>query len=299
MFEPPNFSRTLTFQKTFPLFASSTLRSPLAPNAYTRPASIVGVAARAVAPIVAEPAAVRRLPDLLAGRGVERDDVLLVAARAERVEPAAGGRKRRVAVAGPRRLPRKRRAAGWPGLQQPCFRRTPVAVRPAPLGPVVESAVGDRGRQGQHECQRVTSGRTPSYSRCFISNLRFQSLDARIEDSVWAVDPTSGSLATEFYLFETRTDFRSTRDTGVSPFTAACSIASTTAIPSTTRPKTVYLLSSDGASPVTMKNDVVALAGSSPRAIDRIPFTCFDVVELRLQRSDQLLLLLGQRHRAC
>ena len=26
--------------------------------------------------------------------------------------------------------------------------------------------------------------------------------------------------------------------------------------------------------PLTMKNDVVALAGSSPRAIERIPFTC-------------------------
>ena len=65
------------------------------------------------------------------------------------------------------------------------------------------------------------------------------------------------------------------RVTGASPLTGVCSIASTTAMPSTTRPNTVYLPSSDWRSPVTMKNDVVALAGSSPRAIDRMPLTCF------------------------
>ena len=42
----------------------------------------------------------------------------------------------------------------------------------------------------------------------------------------------------------------------------------------TTRAKAVYLPSSDGHTSVQMKNDVLALAGSSPRAIDRTPFTC-------------------------
>jgi hypothetical protein len=36
----------------------------------------------------------------------------------------------------------------------------------------------------------------------------------------------------------------------------------------------VYWPSSDGARPVTMKNEVVALPGSAARAIDRIPLSC-------------------------
>lgn len=66
----------------------------------------------------------------------------------------------------------------------------------------------------------------------------------------------------------------STRSTGVSPSTGTLSIASTTSRPETTRPKTVYLPSSDAAAPRQMKNDVDALAGSSPRAIDTIPLAC-------------------------
>ena len=57
---------------------------------------------------------------------------------------------------------------------------------------------------------------------------------------------------------------------GASPSRGTCSIASTTLIPSTTRPNAVYVPSSDGTRAVTMKNDVLALAGSSPRAIDTI-----------------------------
>ena len=47
-----------------------------------------------------------------------------------------------------------------------------------------------------------------------------------------------------------------------------------TGMPSTTRPNTVYLLSSDGALPRQTKNDVCALPGSSPRAIERMPASC-------------------------
>ena len=61
---------------------------------------------------------------------------------------------------------------------------------------------------------------------------------------------------------------------GVSPVRGAFSIASTAAIPSTTRPNAVYCPSSAVEGPVHMKNEVVALSGSSPRAIETMPFTC-------------------------
>ena len=44
-----------------------------------------------------------------------------------------------------------------------------------------------------------------------------------------------------------------------------------------------------------MKNDVVALAGSSPRAIERMPLTCFVSLNSGCSDADHLLLLLGQR----
>jgi hypothetical protein len=56
----------------------------------------------------------------------------------------------------------------------------------------------------------------------------------------------------------------------LSPFSRTLASASTTGMPSTTRPG-VCLLSSDDALPRQMKKDVWALAGSSPRAIDRMP----------------------------
>src|SRR3954469_8848181 len=43
MFEPPNLSRRLIFQNTFPVAASTTDKSPLAPNVYRRSPSTVGV----------------------------------------------------------------------------------------------------------------------------------------------------------------------------------------------------------------------------------------------------------------
>ena len=48
----------------------------------------------------------------------------------------------------------------------------------------------------------------------------------------------------------------------------------TNAIPETTRPKTVYLPSSDGVRANTMKNELLALAGSSSLAIDTMPRSC-------------------------
>src|SRR5205085_5377876 len=88
-----------------------------------------------------------------------------------------------------------------------------------------------------------------------------------------AVEVAYASAGRKHPHFTILTDVTCTRDTGASPFRGAFSIASTAARPSTTVPNTVYFPSSDGASPVTMKNDVVALAGSSPRAIDTMPFT--------------------------
>ena len=49
------------------------------------------------------------------------------------------------------------------------------------------------------------------------------------------------------------------------------SIAFTVSIPPTTRPKAVYFWSREAAVPVTMKNDVEPLSGSSPWAMDRTP----------------------------
>ena len=46
-----------------------------------------------------------------------------------------------------------------------------------------------------------------------------------------------------------------------------------TSRPDATRAKTVYLPSSDRHSPMQMKKDVEALAGSSPRAIETMPGT--------------------------
>ena len=51
-------------------------------------------------------------------------------------------------------------------------------------------------------------------------------------------------------------------------------MAVTTSMPWRTRPKAVYLPSSDGVGAVTMKNDVVALSGSSPRAMLTTPASC-------------------------
>jgi len=59
------------------------------------------------------------------------------------------------------------------------------------------------------------------------------------------------------------------RVTGSSPFSGTSSIFSITSMPATTRPKTVYLPSSDGVRASTMKNELLALAVSSPSlAID-------------------------------
>ena len=52
-------------------------------------------------------------------------------------------------------------------------------------------------------------------------------------------------------------------------------IALTTSIPATTLANAVYVPSNSLHLPVQMKNDVVALPGSSPRAIDTMHFTCF------------------------
>src|SRR5688572_24105063 len=73
----------------------------------------------------------------------------------------------------------------------------------------------------------------------------------------------------------TVTRLTSMRVTGSSPFSGTASIFSITSMPETTRPNTVYLPSSDGVRASTTKNELLALAGSSPSlAIDTMPRSC-------------------------
>ena len=92
---------------------------------------------------------------------------------------------------------------------------------------------------------------------------------------VTRVVPTVDAARTRLAPFDPHGPQLDRASFGVSPFRGAASIASTAAIPSTTRPNAVYDPSSAVDVPVQMKNDVVALAGSSPRAIETMPFTCF------------------------
>lgn len=68
-----------------------------------------------------------------------------------------------------------------------------------------------------------------------------------------------------------RTPVISMRVRSASPSTSAFSIASTTFMPSATRPNTVYLPSRTGCGPSTTKKLVCALSGASPRAIETMP----------------------------
>ena len=98
MFCPPKSRMTFTVHATFPDAASSAVRSPLAPNAYTRVPSTVGVPRGTIAAIVREALAVRCVPEALPARDVERNHVLAVLAGAERVQPPPGHGERRIAL---------------------------------------------------------------------------------------------------------------------------------------------------------------------------------------------------------
>ena len=66
----------------------------------------------------------------------------------------------------------------------------------------------------------------------------------------------------------------STSVRGVSPSTGTASIAFTTSMPAVTLPKAANFRSSCLQSPVQTKNEVCALPGSSPCAIETMPATC-------------------------
>ena len=88
MFDPPNFSSTFIFQNDLAgrgvehrqVAAGAERVEPIAVDRRRRP--------RPVAPVVAEPPAVRRLPTPSSRGGVERHHVLGAAARAQRVQAA-------------------------------------------------------------------------------------------------------------------------------------------------------------------------------------------------------------------
>jgi hypothetical protein len=103
-----------------------------------------GRASGTIAPVVREALAVRCVPHALPARDVERNHVLAVLARAERVQPAPGHGERRIALPCTSGLPRQRRAALRPCLEQPAFGRHAVAPGTAPLRPVVQSLNRDR-----------------------------------------------------------------------------------------------------------------------------------------------------------
>ena len=96
---------------------------------------LLGVVARHGREAVARPA---DRPQLLAGRGVERGEPLLVVAR--RVDAAAADRGREVDLGADERLPAERAGVG-------VERVDPAAVAVAPAGAEVDGAVDDRRRR--------------------------------------------------------------------------------------------------------------------------------------------------------
>ncbi len=112
-----------------------------------RPVGIDGPAvdrwrrARTITTVIAEPRAVCDLPQLLAGGLVESHHVFGPAPGAKRIDLAADNGERRVPFARPFCGPGKSRPALRPRFHQPFLDRNPVAILPAPLGPIIECEV--------------------------------------------------------------------------------------------------------------------------------------------------------------
>src|SRR5688572_7911758 len=89
--------------------------------------------------------------------------------------------------------------------------------------------------------------------------------------------PVQNGVAGSFQhqLGTIRARITSIRAVGASPSRGATSIVSMTSMPETTRPNAVYFPSSDSAGARTMKNELVALTSSAPRAMETIPRSCF------------------------
>ena len=143
----------------------------------------------------------RRGPDLLTGRRIERYDELLVAACTERVETAAGGRKRRVAV---RRPPSAFHASGGP-LAGHTFKSLVSPERPSRLGP--RHWGQSSGARLETAADRDNTSRErdewpvpPTYivASCRISDS--SRLDARIEIQSEPSIHDLRTTPTEFYL---------------------------------------------------------------------------------------------------
>ena len=86
--------------------------------------------------LLAEGLAGWRLPNFLAGLGIDSQHELLFAALPLREQQSARDGKRRVPFTEPLRLPHQRRTVGGPGFQQPSFRGNAIALNAAPLRPV-------------------------------------------------------------------------------------------------------------------------------------------------------------------
>ena len=107
--------------------------------------------ARAVAPAVRISRPGRSGPRLLAGRDVDGDEELLLAAQPHGVEAAVGDREARVAEAGVLEEPHLSRSAGGPGLQEPGVGRMVIAGGAAPLGPIGRAQGGATDQEGTEE----------------------------------------------------------------------------------------------------------------------------------------------------
>ena len=88
------------------------------------------------------------------------------------------------------------------------------------------------------------------------------------------------------------------RVVGVSPVRGVCSIASTTFMPSTTRPNAVYWPSSAVDAPMTDEERRRRAVGRVAARHRHDAFDVLRVVELRREVVNELLLLFGQRRRA-
>ncbi len=289
MFEPPNcFS---TFTRPEDLAAGRVEHAQVAARAERVDAIAFDRRRRAgtVAAIVAEPRARAPFPTA-ACRSRRRTRSRTRCRPARRACTAGPATSQTTSSPRPRPSPATPAAARRPASPSAdrVSAETAVAVRPAPLGPVVERAVRNDGGQGHNQASGDKCGRRTAQ----LSNVLHMNVSGHLD----AAELDSGSRRRRAGHYLTmRTDFSSIRVTGVSPFTGVCSMASTTAMPSTTRPNTVYLPSSDGASPVTMKNEVDGARGIVAARHREDALDVLRVVELRLQVAHQLLLLLGQR----
>ena len=311
MFEPPYFCSRFCVQNTLPVAASSDRQVAARPEHVDASPSTVGVLRGPSAAIVAEPPPVAR-PPTAACRSPRRTPsrTRCPAARAERVQPPAGDRERRIPLPGAAALPRQRRSARRPLLQQPASRRrcrraaarATAASRRAPrfdderAGSVTGDGADDDSRDESKAMDRCSHARSPRpvlltrlcrWRNCLRRRLRLGSgpSDSRADGLRQPAISTSRSAPAR------------ARSATPAPRRSPAPARSPRRPPSRRRPGRTRCTCRRASwrRRCTMKNEVVALAGSSPRAIETMPLTCFVSLNSGCSVAHQLLLLLGQR----